>query len=91
MLKDPSANDNEVLRSAIIRNYFTLVYRILLDKRIDPGFDNNFAIRTDASHGNIGIVLRLLQHDMIRRQKTMKHVIIVFLIRLQNYSNKTRA
>ncbi len=62
---DPSANDNEAIRSAAWKGHLDVVNRLLNDPRVDPSADHNYAIRWAASFGNLAVVNRLLEDTRV--------------------------
>ena len=57
---DPSADDNDAIRSASYNGHGDVVKRLLLDERVDPSADDNWAIRFASYNGHGDIVKRLL-------------------------------
>lgn len=60
-LVDPSANNNEAIRSASIRGHVAIVERLLKDSRVDPSVNTKYALRYASSLGSVALVEQLLK------------------------------
>lgn len=58
---DPSTNESQVLRRAVLSGSYHVFFRLLSDKRVDPSAMDNKALRQAARLGHDAIVLRLLR------------------------------
>ena len=66
---DPSAFNNEAIRTASENGHADVVDRLLQDSRVDPSVDNNYAIRWASQNGHVAVVERILQD----RRSTLQH------------------